>query len=103
MTRPMTATLDTPGGKVRTRTPRIFAVVAYRAEDIVMGGDTCPCLTRRHFGETCDCRREVYVRFATVIKRTDSLKTAHAAARRYGRGHGTSTAIYDLRTLARVA
>jgi hypothetical protein len=76
---PKTHRLDVRGLRVVTRTPRRFIVVAVRPEAI-------------HTPEGW------LVAFAHVIKRTDALSTARAAARRHDRGHGVTVVTIDTET-----
>jgi hypothetical protein len=76
---PKTHNLTVRGIKLRTRTPRRFAVVAVRPEPVTRDGHT-------------------YVACAEVLKRTDSLDTARAKRRSFGIGIGSYAVIVDLTT-----
>lgn len=81
MTTPTTHKLTVRGLAVTTRTPRRFAAIYLRPTAVTVEGEG------------------TYVAFAEVIKRTDSLATAKAAARRRGFGyHGSFAVVVDLDT-----
>jgi hypothetical protein len=75
-----THNLEIHGMKLRTRTDRTFAVVAYRDREVP------------------DENGWIYVPFITVLKRTDNIGTARKTANSYRGGYGAVAVIVDLRS-----
>lgn len=96
--RPVTHRLVVRGQKVMTRTPRRYAVVDVRPEEVVVPPDN-------NYGT-----HGVLIPYARVEKRTDSLQTAVAFVNRHSRygsrplvGPGSVLVIIDLTTGQEVA
>lgn len=83
----MQQTFTVRGHKIRSQSNRRYLVIAVRPAPVPLAGTA---------------GKGMYVAFARVEKRTDNIKTARAAIRKYGHANGAFAVVIDAATGAEI-